>query len=249
VAQPRRRHEDIEQRLDAVNWNEPSRSRPVEEPQTHRPPPPPHRAPAIPPESKPVDPYEAAKEQFKINLFELLHWQVPMQGEGEIRRGDHASYYLVLDKCFEALFTGRLAALGFEPLDGKTQMLYMWFYWESYGKGYETCPLGNAELQKRLGWSRNTVRDEIKILKDYGKALLGYGIIEALSQFPPFEFQRPQVYKVHLPRIFIGKRIRKLEEEARFQAGHEGLANLRAVFERDPATREILPVINPPAAE
>ena len=47
-----------------------------------------------------------------------------MQGEGEIRRGDHASYYLVLDKCFEALFTGRLAALGFESLDGKTQMLY-----------------------------------------------------------------------------------------------------------------------------
>jgi hypothetical protein len=93
------------------------------------------------------------------------------------------------------------------------------------------------------------VRDEIKILKDYGKALLGYGIIEALPQFPPFEFQRPQVYKVHLPRIFIGKRIRKLEEEARFQAGDKGLANLRAVFERDPATREILPMINPPAAE
>jgi hypothetical protein len=64
------------------------------------------------------------KEKFKVNLFELLHWQVPLQGEGEIRRGDHASYYLVLDKCFEALFTGRLKSLGFEPLDGKTRMAF-----------------------------------------------------------------------------------------------------------------------------
>lgn len=243
MAQSKRKHEDIEQRLDAINWNEPSKTRPVEEPQTHRPPPPPRTNPLIPPEPKLIDPYELAKEQFKVNLFELLHWQVPMQGKGEIKRGDHASYYLVVDKCFESLFTGRMKSLGFNQLDGKAQMLYMWFYWESYGKGYETCALGNAELQKRLGWTRNTIRDILKLLTGYGKPLLGYGIIEPLPEFPPFEFRRPQVFRVHLPRIFIGKRLRKLEEEARFQAGQEGIANLRAILERDPAAKEILPIL------
>ena len=244
MAQSKRKHEDIENRLDEIKWNEPSKSHPVEEPQTHRPPPPPHRATPIQPEPKPVDPYELAKEKFKVNLFELLHWQVPMQGEGEIRRGDRASFYLVFDKCFEALFTGRLRSLGFDALNGKAQACYFWFYWESYGKGYETCPLGHAELQKRLGWTRNTIRDLIDELKNYGKPQLGYGIVEALAEFPPFDFQRAQVYRVHLPRIFVGKRIRKLEEDARFQAGHEGLANLRAILEHDPATKEILPILD-----
>ena len=129
-------------------------------------------------------------------------------------------------------------------MNGKAQACYFWFYWESYGKGYETCPLGHAELQKRLGWTRNTIRDLIDELKNYGKPQLGYGIVEALAEFPPFDFQRAQVYRVHLPRIFVGKRIRKLEEEARFQAGHEGLANLRAILEHDPATKEILPILD-----
>jgi hypothetical protein len=244
VAQHKRKHEDIEQRLDAINWNEPSKTHPVEEPQTHRPPPPPHKAPTIQPEPKLVDPYELAKEQFKVNVFDLLHWQVPMQGEGEIRKGDHASFYLVFDKCFEALVTGRLKSLGFDRLDARLQALYLWFYFESYGKGYETCPMGNAELQERLDCSRNTVRDMLRILLAYGKNLVGYGIVEALAEFPPWDFQRPQVYRVHLPRIFIGKRIRKLEEEARFQAGQEGLANLRAVLERDPTTKGILPIVD-----
>jgi hypothetical protein len=244
VAQSKRKHEDIEQRLDAINWNEPSNTRSVEEPQTHRPPPPPRTTSVVPRESKLIDPYELAKEKFKVNVFDLLHWQVPMQGEGEIRKGDHASFYLVFDKCFEALVTGRLKALGFDRLDARLQAMYLWFYFESYGKGYEACPMGNAELQERLDCSRNTVRDMLKLLTAYGKNLLGYGIIEALPEFPPFDFKRPQVYRVHLPRIFVGKRIRKLEEEARFQAGQEGFANLRAVLEGDPVTKGIFPIID-----
>lgn len=150
----------------------------------------------------------------------------------------------MFDKCFQPLFTGRLQHLGFEALDGKAQAMYLWFYWEGYGKGYETCPMGNAELQKLLGWSRNTVKDVLETLKNYGKDLVGHGIVEALAEFPPFEYRRPQVYRVCLPRIFVGRRWHHLEEEARKQAGQEGLAQLRAVLEQDPETRAILPLLS-----
>jgi hypothetical protein len=77
VTASKRNREEIERRLAAIDPSEPTRFHPVEEPQTHRPPAPPRPPSPAPTKPKPVDPYEVAKERFRVNLFELLHWQVP----------------------------------------------------------------------------------------------------------------------------------------------------------------------------
>jgi len=154
------------------------------EPEAAPPPsPPPSRLPKYP-SAKPkgIDRFELEKHKFKIDLFELLRLHVPTDIDGEIARRDKASFYLVFDKCFQLLVTGSLRHWGLDAIDGKVQAMYFWFYWESYGKGYSVCPLGQGQLQKLLGWSRNTVKDVLGMLQDYSKKALGHGLIEAIVE-------------------------------------------------------------------
>jgi len=193
--------------------------------------------------SKGIDPFELEKHKFKIDLFELLHMRIPTDMAGEITREDKASFYLVFDKCFRLLVTGGLQHWGLDPIDGKVQAMYLWFYWESYGRGYKACPLGHGQLQKLLGWSRNTVRDVLSMLQAYSKPLLGHGLVDAIEEYPPFEYVRPQVYRVYLPREILAERWQQLTEEVRRQAGLDGIRNLLSTLERNPDVQEILPLL------
>ena len=163
--------------------------------------------------------------------------------DGEITRGDKASFYLIFDKCFQLLVTGSLRHWGLDAIDGKLQAMYFWFYWESYGKGYSVCPLGQGQLQKLLGWSRNTVKDVLGMLQDYSKGVLGHGLIAAIEEYPPFEYVRPQVYRVYLPREILAERWRQLSEDTHRQTGLDGIKKLLAALERDPETQEIVPLL------
>jgi len=214
------------------------------EPEVAPPPVPPstalYRSPTKP---KGVDLFEVDKHKFKVDLFDLLRLRIPTDMEGEITRGEKASFYLVFDKCFQLLVTGRLHHWGLGSIDGKLQAMYFWFYWESYGKGYRACPLGHGQLQKLLGWSRNTVKDVLRMLQEYGNDVLGHGLVQAIEEYPPFEYVRPQVYRVFLPREILAERWRHLAEEAHRQAGLEGIKKLLATLERDPETQDILPLL------
>jgi hypothetical protein len=200
----------------------------------------PKRGPAKP---KGVDRFEVEKHKFKVDLFDLLRLHIPTDMEEEISRGDKASFYLVFDKCFQMLVTGRLHHWGLEPIDGKLQAMYLWFYWESYGKGYSACPIGHGQLQKLLGWSRNTVKDVLSMLQEYGKPILGHGLVQAIEEYPPFEYVRPQVYRVYLPREVLAERWYQLAQEANRQTGLEGIKKLLATLERDPEAQEILSLL------
>ena len=215
------------------------------EPEAAPPPsPPPSRLPKYP-SAKPkgIDRFELEKHKFKIDLFELLRLYVPTNIDEEIARGDKASFYLVFDKCFQLLVTGSLRHWGLDAIDGKVQAMYFWFYWESYGKGYSVCPLGQGQLQKLLGWSRNTVKDVLGMLQDYSKKVLGHGLIEAIEEYSPFEYARPQVYRVYLPREILAERWQQLSEEASRQTGLDGIKKLLAALERNPETQEIVPLL------
>ena len=210
------------------------------------PPPSPPPAPAprhAPVKPKGIDRFEVEKHKFKVDLFELLRLYIPTGMDGEITRGEKASFYLIFDKCFQLLVTGSLRHWGLEAIDGKLQAMYFWFYWESYGKGYSVCPLGQGQLQKLLGWSRNTVKDVLGMLQDYSKGVLGHGLIAAIEEYPPFEYVRPQVYRVYLPREILAGRWRQLSEDAHRQTGLDGIKKLLAALERDPETQEIVPLL------
>src|SRR5919198_669938 len=196
---------------------------------------PPRAQPKLPPEH---DPFDAAKERFRVNLFELLHWQVPTDLASETTRGERASRYLVFDKYFSLVMTGELESLGLPRLDGEAQAMYLWFYWKSFGYGYQVCAMGHAELIARLNWARNRVR---KVLKQ----LLESNIIEALPEFPPFRNHRPQVYRVYLPRELLAQRLKALRHEQRRESAREGIARLKQLLGGDAHGDELLTMIPP----
>ena len=208
------------------------------------------KPPVLPPEGrrpnklKNIDPFEVAKRDYAVNIFEALRWRVPTELQGEIIQNDKANFYLIFDKCFRMLVKGDFKHWGLKRMKGELQSMYLWFYWESYGRGYNVCPLGQTELVQLLGWSRNRVKRVLDQLLEYGKPAMGTGIVSALEQFPPFEFSRAQVYRVYLPREFLEMRWRVLNEEARRQSGLEGLKQLRSLFERDEGAKEILPMLD-----
>jgi hypothetical protein len=209
---------------------------PAPQPRRATPPTRPPRAQSkLPPEH---DPFDAAKERFRVNLFELLHWQVPTDLAGETTRSERASRYLVFDKYFSLVMTGELESLGLPRLDGEAQAMYLWFYWKSFGYGYQVCAMGHAELIARLNWARNRVR---KVLKQ----LLESTIVEALPEFPPFRNHRPQVYRVYLPRELLAQRLKALRHEQRRESAREGIAKLRQLLDGDAQGNELLTIISP----
>ena len=81
------------------------------------------------------------------------------------------------------------------------------------------------------------------MLQDYSKGVLGHGLIAAIEEYPPFEYVRPQVYRVYLPREILAERWRQLSEDAHRQTGLDGIKKLLAALERDPETQEIVPLL------
>ena len=73
--------------------------------------------------------------------------------------------------------------------------------------------------------------------------MLGHGLIEAIEEYPPFEYVRPQVYRVYLPREILAERWQQLSEEAHRQTGLDGIKKLLAALERDPGTQGIVPLL------
>ena len=197
-----------------------------------------------PPKPKGIDPYELVKHEYKIDLFELLRYHVPNEFQGEIVRKERASFYLVFDKTFRSLVRGDFKHWGFPPLDGDAQMVYTWFYFESFGRGYRTCPMGQTLLEGLLGWSKNRVKRVMKRLLNYGEGVVDHGLVSKLDEFPPYDFSRAQVFLVHLPRELLAERWRVLSEQARRQAGIEGLRELRALFGKNEDAEEILPILD-----
>jgi hypothetical protein len=73
--------------------------------------------------------------------------------------------------------------------------------------------------------------------------VLGHGLIEAIEEYPPFEYVRPQVYRVYLPREMLAERWRQLSEDTHRQTGLDGIKTLLAALERNPETQEIVPLL------
>jgi hypothetical protein len=80
------------------------------------------------------------------------------------------------------------------------------------------------------------------MLQEYGKPILGHGLVQTIEEYPPFEYVRPQVYRVYLPREVLAERWHQLAEEANRQTGLEGIKKLLATLERDPEAQELLGV-------
>jgi hypothetical protein len=93
------------------------------------------------------------------------------------------------------------------------------------------------------------VKRVLKRLLEYGHPVMENGIVSALEQFPPFEYVRPQVYRVYLPRKILATRWRALMEQARRQSGTEGIQELRARLIRDSEAEEMLPLIEGTTSE
>jgi hypothetical protein len=232
--------------LQNLNPSIPTRTISADDPITQPPPTPPDKR--KPPKPKGIDPYELVKHEFKIDLFELLHYHVPNELQGEITRKDKASFYLVFDKTFRGLVKGDFQHWGFPPIDGEVQAMYLWYYCESYGRGYRTCPMGQSLLEELLGWSKNKVKRVMKRLLNYGRNVLEHGIVTKLEQFPPYDYSRAQIYRVYLPREMLAIRWRALSEQARRRDGIEGIQELRALFGKNEEIQEILPILEETSA-
>jgi hypothetical protein len=243
VPRSKQNHDKIEQLLGQTDYSKPMELRVERElpDQPHRAEAPP-RAPQPRREEKrkPSDAFELIKPRFKVNVFDLLKSKIPSDLDGQIVTQEQSGRYLVVDKYFHDIIMGKFRSIGIEPLDGKLQALYQWFYFRSYGEGYSVCAVGHTELMTCLGWTRNTIRDLLKELEEYG-------LIEALQgpEFRPFDNKRPQVYKVAFPRQFVEDRWKAAKEEADRKAGEEGLAQLRAILNRHPAAKEAISELDP----
>ena len=80
------------------------------------------------------------------------------------------------------------------------------------------------------------------MLQAYSKKVLGHGLIEVIEEYPPFEYTRPQVYRVYLPRN-SRRTLAATSEEAHRQTGLDGIKKLLAALERAPETQEIVPLL------
>jgi hypothetical protein len=208
--------------LETLDVSQPTRtSRRIDEPDTAPPPPePPRRTPNLTAEEPEPDPFELAKEQYRVNLPDLLRWNIAMVPGQEHVKEERSTRFLLLDNYYEPVMVTGIDGLDLPRQTGDEQILYVWFYRKSYGYGYSACPMGQLELANKLQWSRDRVKRHLA-------SLIKKGHIRPLEQFPPFKNHRPQVFQVMLPRQFLEQHIDRLTEDQRRAIALEALQQLR----------------------
>lgn len=212
------------QQLENLDVSQPTRtSRRITEPETAPPPPePPSRIPPWTTEAPEPerDPFELAKEEYRVNLPDLLRWNIANTTEQEHIEEDRPTKYLMFDNYYEAVMVTGLPGVDLPLQTGDEQIVYFWFYRKSYGFGYRACPMGQLELANKLQWSRDRVKRHLATLIEKGH-------IKPLEQFPPFRNYRPQVFEVMLPRQVLERYIDTLADVKRRETALEALQQLR----------------------
>jgi hypothetical protein len=209
--------------LETLDVSQPTRtSRRIDEPDLEPPPPePPRRTPNLTGEEpEESDPFEQVKEQYRVNLPDLLRWNIARVPGQEHVKEDHSTRFLLFDNYYEPVMVDGIDGLDLPLQNGDEQICYWWFYRKSYGYGYRVCPLGQLELANKLGWSRGRVKRHLT-------SLIKKGHIRPLKEFPPFRNYRPQIFEVMLPRQFLQEYIDRLADEKRRATGLEALRQLR----------------------
>jgi len=211
------------EQLESIDVSQPTRTnRRIDEPEISAPHPEPARRPSTQPSEQPEepDPFELVKEQYRVNLPDLLRWNIAMAPGQEHVKEDRSTRFLLFDNYYESVMVDGIDGLDLPLQTGDEQICYFWFYRRSYGYGYRVCPLGQLELANKLGWSRGRVKRHLT-------SLIKKGHIKPLEQFPPFRNYRPQIFEVMLPRQFLEQYIDRLADEQRRTTALEALQQLR----------------------
>jgi hypothetical protein len=167
------------------------------------------------------DPYITGKEQYRIDVQQLMRLKIEYDVEKEHTESERATDYLLYDNYFDkALVTGTPGVNEENLLTGEEQAMYYWFYRKSYGFGYCCCPMGLTELEEKLKWSRSTVMK-------YLDSLVAKGVVTPLDEFKPYKNRRPQVYRVIFPRERLREDTNQHKVDMRRQYAQEALRGMR----------------------
>jgi hypothetical protein len=213
--------------LQSLDVSQPTRTRttPLDEPEIAPPPMPPVSGKlAKEKEAEPeVDPFEAAKEQYRVDLIEVFKWNITSDTEREHVKEARPMSYLIFDNYYDRVMVSGISGLELALQTGEEQIIYFWFYRKAYGFGYSACPMGQLELAHKLQWSRDRVKRHLASLVEKGH-------IKPLDEFPPFRNHRPQVYRVMLPREILRQKIDEIKEQERREAMMQAMAEFRKKF-------------------
>jgi DNA-binding MarR family transcriptional regulator len=208
--------------LKDLDVSQPTRTnRRINEPDLEAPPPePPRQNPNLTAEEPEPDPFELVKEQYRVNLADLLRWNISMSPGQEHVKEDRSTRFLLFDNYYEPVMVDGIEGLDLPLQTGDEQILFFWFYRRSYGFGYRVCAMGQLELANKLGWSRGRVKRHLT-------SLIKKGHVKPLKEFPPFRNYRAQIFEVMLPRQFLEQHIDRLADEQRRAIALEALQQLR----------------------
>jgi hypothetical protein len=212
--------------LQSLDVSQPTRTRatPLDEPEIAPPPMPPAAAKLPKEKEEPeVDPFEAAKEQYRVDLIEVFKWNITSDTEGEHVKEARPTSYLIFDNYYDRVMVSGIPGFDLALQTGEEQVIYFWFYKKSYGFGYSACPMGQLELAHKLQWSRDRVKRHLA-------SLIEKGHIKPLEEFPPFRNHRPQVYRVMLPREILRQKIDSIKEQERREAMIQAMTEFRKKF-------------------
>jgi hypothetical protein len=176
------------------------------EPPTDRPPEPPAHEVRQQDEPKDIDPFELVKEQYRVNVMDMLKWSISSDPDQESVKRERSHSYLLFDNYYERVMVTGIKKLHLELQNGDEQAVFAWFYRKSYGFGYSVCPMGQRELMKKLMWSKERVKNHLD-------SLIEKGHITPLEEFPPFKNHRAQIYQVAFPRQLLEQKIEQLKNE------------------------------------
>jgi len=206
--------------LESIDVSQPTRTnRHIDEPDIAPPPDPPQRTPPRKIEPEP-DPFELVKERYRVNLPELLRWNIASTPDQEHVQEDRPTKYLMFDNYYEPVMVKGVRGIDIPLQNGEEQIIYWWFYRKSYGFGYRVCAMGQLELAHKLKWGKERVIG-------YIESLIVKGHIRKLEEFPPFRNYRAQIFEVMLPRKLLEDYVNNLADEKRRKVALKALEKLR----------------------
>jgi hypothetical protein len=211
--------------LQQLDVSQPTRTRvsPLDEPEISPPPAPPTRPKPLEEETPEADPFDLAKEKYRVDLVEVFKWKITSDAEKDHVKEAKPTSYLIFDNYYDRVMVAGVPGLDLPLQTGEEQVIYFWFYKKSYGFGYSVCPMGQLELAHKLQWSRDRVKRHLA-------SLIEKGHIKPLEEFPPFRNHRPQVYRVMLPREILRQTIDGIKEQERREAMMQAMAEFRKKF-------------------